>query len=129
LPDTGLTFGAQGLLSFGWSVDHTDVTRDRGVNSSQLLDTLCQFHEGAVWEVALPNGTYSVLVSLGDASLGSVYTLIVEDVTYWEGRFIGANQFLSTTRSVTVADGRLTLSQGSAGELATRINFVEVHQP
>jgi hypothetical protein len=129
VPDTGLTFAAQDGLSFGWNVDHTDVTRDRGVNSSQLLDTLCQFHEGGVWELALPNGTYNVLVSVGDASLSSAYTLIVEGVTYWRGRVIGANQFVSNTSSITVADGRLTLSQGTAGELATRINFIEVSAP
>jgi hypothetical protein len=129
VPDTGLTFVAQDALSFGWNVDHTDVTRDRGVNSSQLLDTLCQFHEGGVWELALPNGTYNVLVSVGDASLASTYTLIVEGVTYWQARVIRANQFLSNTSSITVADGRLTLTQGTAGELATRINYVEVSAP
>src|SRR5438477_36044 len=32
VPDTGLTFAAHDALSFGWNVDHTDVTRDRGVN-------------------------------------------------------------------------------------------------
>jgi hypothetical protein len=126
VPDTGLTFAEREGLSFGWSVDHTDVTRDREINASQLLDTLCQFHEDAFWELALPNGTYNVLVSVGDAALASRYTLIVEGVTYWPGRVIGANQFLSMTDTITVADGRLTLSQGSAGELATRINFVEV---
>jgi hypothetical protein len=30
---------------------------------------------------------------------------------------------------VTVADGRLTLSQGSAADKATRINYVEISQP
>jgi hypothetical protein len=129
VPDTGLTFATQDALSFGWSIDHTDVVRDRGVNSNQLLDTLCQFHEGATWELTLPTGTYRVLVSAGDASLASVYTLIVEGVTYWEARVIRANQFLSNTGTITVADGRLTLSQGSAGELATRINFIEVSAP
>jgi hypothetical protein len=129
VPDTGLTFATQDALSFGWNVDHTDVVRDRGVNSNQLLDTLCQFHEDATWELALPNGKYSVFVSVGDASLASVYTLIVEGVTYWEARVIRANQFLSNTSTITVADGRLTLSQGSAGELATRINFIEVGAP
>jgi len=129
VPDTGLTFTTQAGLSFGWSVDHTDVTRDRGVNSNQVLDTLCQFHEGATWELALPNGTYRVLVSVGDASLASTYTLIVEGVTYWAERVIRANQFLSNSTNITISDGRLTLSQGAAGELATRINFIEVSAP
>jgi hypothetical protein len=129
VPDTGFKFAAQAGLSFGWNVDHTDVTRDREGNSNQLLDTLCQFHQGGLWELALPNGTYSVLVSVGDARLASTYTLVVEGVTYWRERVIGANQFLSNTSNVSVADGRLTLSQDSAGELATRINYVEVSAP
>lgn len=127
--DTGLTFSTQEALSFGWNVDHTGVARDRGVNSNQLLDTLCQFHRGGLWELALPNGTYSVLVSVGDASLGSTHTLIVEGVSYWDARLIRANQFASNTSNITVADGRLTLSQGTAGELATRINFIEINAP
>jgi hypothetical protein len=129
VPDTGFKFAAQAGLSFGWNVDHTDVTRDREGNSNQLLDTLCQFHQGGLWELALPNGTYSVLVSVGDARLASTYTLVVEGVTFWRERVIGPNQFLSNTSNVSVADGRLTLSQDSAGELATRINYVEVSAP
>jgi hypothetical protein len=129
VPDTGLTFAAQDGLSFGWNVDHTDATRDRELNSNQLLDTLCEFHQGAVWELALPNGTYSILVSVGDARSASTYTLVVEGVTYWRERAISANQFLSNTSNISVADGRLTLSQDSAGERATRINFIEVSAP
>jgi len=129
VPDTGLTFGARNDLNFGWNFDHSDVTRDRGVNANQLLDTLCQFHEGGIWELALPNGTYSVLASVGDPSIQSMYTLLVEDVTYWQARAIGPNQFLSNTAIVTIDDGRLTLSQGAAPELATRINYVEISMP
>jgi hypothetical protein len=42
---------------------------------------------------------------------------------------LAANQFLTKTSAVTVTDGRLTLSQGSAGEMATRINYVEISRP
>jgi glucose/arabinose dehydrogenase len=129
LADTGLTFGARNGLSFGWNISHTDVTRDRDINANQLLDTLCHFHAGGAWELALPNGTYRVLASIGDAQNASTHTLIVEGVTYWSARALSANQFLSNTSTVTVADGRLTLSQGSAADKATRINYVEISQP
>jgi glucose/arabinose dehydrogenase len=129
IADTGLTFGARNGLSFGWNVSHTDVTRDRNINANQLLDTLCHFHAGGVWELALPNGAYSVLASIGDAANASTHTLSVEGVTYWSARALSANQFLSNTSTVTVADGRLSLSQGAAGEKATRINYVEISQP
>jgi hypothetical protein len=129
VPDTGLTFRTQGGLSFGWNIDHTDVTRDRGINSNQLLDTLCHFHSGGIWEIALPNGSYNVLASIGDPSFASTHTLIVEGVTYWSARALAANQFLSNTSAVTVSDGRLTLSQGSAADKSTRINYVEINRP
>jgi glucose/arabinose dehydrogenase len=127
--DTGLTFAARNGLSFGWNVSHADVTRDRDINANQLLDTLCHFHAGGVWELALPNGTYNVLASIGDAANASTHTLSVEGVTYWNARALSANQFLSNTSTVAVTDGRLSLSQGSAGEKATRINYVEISRP
>ena len=129
IADTGVIFGARGGLSFGWNINHTDVTRDRDTNANQLLDTLCHFHAGGTWELALPNGTYSVLASIGDAQHASTHTLIVEGVTYWSARALSANQFLASASAVMVSDGRLTLTQGSAAEKATRINYVEITQP
>jgi hypothetical protein len=127
--DTGLVFGTRNGLSFGWNVSHSDVTRERNVNSNQLLDTLCHFHAGARWELQLPNGTYNVLASVGDPSFASTHTLIVEGVTYWSARALSANQFLSATRSISVTDGRLTVTQGSAADKSTRIDYLEVRQP
>jgi glucose/arabinose dehydrogenase len=127
--DTGLVFGTRSGLSFGWNVSHTDVTRDRNVNANQLLDTLCHFHSGASWELALPNGTYNVLASIGDPSFASTHTLVVEGITYWSAQSLTANQFLSATRAVAVSDGRLTLRQGSAADKSTRINYLEVSRP
>jgi hypothetical protein len=50
-------------------------------------------------------------------------------VTYWTARALSANQFLSATRSVSVSDGRLTVTQGSAADKSTRINYLEVSRP
>ncbi len=127
--DTGLLFGSRNGASYGWNVSHADLTRDRNDNADQRLDTLCHFHSAGTWEIALANGTYNVLASIGDASNPSTHTLIVEGVTYWSARALSANQFLSNTRAVTVADGRLTLTQGSAAEKATRINYIEISVP
>jgi glucose/arabinose dehydrogenase len=129
VPDTGLTFGARSGLSFGWNIDHTDVTRDRNINANQLLDTLCHFHSGARWEIELPSGTYNVLASIGDAGYASTHTLVVEGVTYWSALALAANQFVSNTSAITVSDGRLTLSQGSAADKSTRINYIEINRP
>jgi hypothetical protein len=127
--DTGLLFGARNGYSYGWNISHTDVTRDRDINANQLLDTLCHFHAGGVWEIALPSGSYNVLVSIGDAGFASTHTLIVEGVTYFNARSLAANQFASNTSAVTVSDGRLTVSQGAAAEKSTRINYLEISRP
>jgi hypothetical protein len=128
--DAGAVFGSRGGgLSFGWNVDHADVTRERNVNANQLLDTLCHFHAGGVWELALPFGRYDVRASIGDPSFSSTHTLIAESTTYWSGAALGANQFLNTSNSVLVSDGRLTVTQGAAADKATRINFIEISRP
>ncbi len=129
VPDTGLTFRAQSGLSFGWNTNHADVTRDRDLNANQLLDTLSHIHAGGTWELALPSGTYDVLASIGDAGFASTHTLIVEGVTYWNARALSTNQFLSDTKTLTVNDGRLTVTQGAAIDKSTRINYIQVSKP
>lgn len=127
LPDAGQVFGDRGNgWSYGWSSDHTDLARDRNVNVDQRFDTLVHFHGGANWEIALPNGTYWVTASIGDAEFESTHTLNVEGVNYWTNEFLAANEFVTSIHQVMVADGRLTLNQGMAGDKATRINFLEV---
>ena len=76
----------------------------------------------------MPNGTYNVLVSIGDPSYASAFTINVEGVSYWKATALAVNHFLSATRAVKVTDGRLTIDQGAAGEMATRIDYVEISQ-
>lgn len=127
LSDTGEIFGSRGGgLSYGWSSNHTDVSRDRGVNADQRLDTLLHFHQFQRWEFQLPNGPYEVTASIGDPSNGSSHTLNVEGTNYWTNQALSSNEFRVLTRTVTVSDGRLTLDQGNAIEKATRINYVHI---
>ncbi len=125
--DTGEVFGLRNNgWSYGWSTDHTDVARERNAHADQRLDTLIHFHQNQSWELQLPNGQYQVTVSIGDPSFGSTHTLNVEGVNVWNAVALGSGAFLTDTRTVTVNDGRLTLNQGSAAEMATRINFIHV---
>ena len=125
--DVGAVFGNRGNgLAYGWSSDHTDVSRDRNVNPDQRLDTLIHFHQGQKWELAVPNGSYDVTTSIGDPSNPSAHTLNVEGINYWSNLSLTPNEFREKTMQVTVADGRLTLDQGAAVEKATRINYIHV---
>jgi hypothetical protein len=50
----------------------------------------------------------------------------VESNTFWKDVDLTPNRFLTSTRTVAVRDGRLTLDQGAAVEKATRITHVEI---
>ena len=125
--DAGAVFGARtGGQTYGWNVNHADVTRDRNLNADQLLDTLVHFHAGGRWEIALPSGAYAVTVNVGDGGYASTHTLNVEGTNAWNTVALAKGVFQSKTLIVNVTDGRLTLDQGAAAEMATRINFVEI---
>jgi hypothetical protein len=131
LADKGHTYANRGNgYSYGWSSDHTDVTRERNVHSDQRLDTLTHFHQGQKWQIGVPNGNYEVYVVIGDPSHGDTrHTLNVEGVNFWNDQALGANEFAARQRSVSVSDGKLTLTIGSAGEKQTKIAFIQILPP
>jgi glucose/arabinose dehydrogenase len=127
LVDSGLAFGTRNnSQAYGWNVGHTPNVFDRAKNANQLLDTVVLLKAGAKWELAVPSGTYSVKVSAGDPSAAATNTLRAEGASVFAGLATAANVFHTKTVSVVVTDGRLTLDNGSAADLATRLNYVEV---
>ncbi|WP_407344421.1 kelch repeat-containing protein [Pengzhenrongella phosphoraccumulans] len=79
------------------------------------------------WELAVPNGSYTVTVSVGDAGnfYNSVYQISVEDQNALANQVLsGEDRFRQATVTVLVSDGRLTVSQ--AGGENTKINYVDV---
>jgi hypothetical protein len=128
----------------------TPNTRDRDLGDtdsfSQKLDTLLfmQYPTNGLiqsvvrtpgaWEMALPCGTYDVMVSVGDSRYrsgssdpgdSSVHRINIEGVNAISG-FVptDANRFQSATRTVRVCDGRLTID--ATGGTNTKINYVDV---
>ena len=123
--DTGDVYASRGNgLSYGWNVSHTADVRDRRDSADRRLATLCQFRAGGIWEIAVPDGTYSVTVAIGDGSYPSTHTINVEGVNFWSAQGLAAGQFLNRTLAVIVSDGRLSIDQGGAAESATRIDYV-----
>ncbi|MFD6416564.1 hypothetical protein [Streptomyces sp. NPDC060194] len=103
-------------------LDLTGNGRDRGAaEPDRLLATLVhlQLPAGSAgvrtpgrWEIAVPNGTYSVTVSVGDRSnTDSTHAIQVEDQNAVDG-FVptGTTRYQSRTVHPTVTDGRLTVS-------------------
>ena len=135
LADGGLTFASRGNgQTYGWNADNTAQTRDRNAANSadQSYDTLTHLQKvgnpDAVWEIAVPNGTYVVRLVAGDASnFDSVFRTTVEGVLTVTGTPTSANRWIEGTSTVTVTDGRLTIRSG-AGASNNKICFVEVTQ-
>jgi hypothetical protein len=86
------------------------------------------------FEVAVPCGTYSVTVSVGDSAWSSlkrkpgdvsINRINVEGVNAIAG-FVptDANKFATATKTVTVCDGRLTID--AIGGTNTRLNYIDV---
>ena len=74
----------------------------------------------------LPNGTYTVRVVAGDPSnIDSVFRLNVEGALILSGTPTSATRWFDVTASVTVNDGRLTISNGS-GASNNKVCFVEI---
>jgi CSLREA domain-containing protein len=129
VPDVGLTFADRGNgLSYGWNQSIANGTRDRNLLSDQAKDTLVhmQLYGVRTWEVAVPNGTYQVHLVAGDAQyFDSVYKINVEGVLTVNGTPTSGNRFVEGTKTVTVTDGKLTISNAD-GSKNNKIDFVEI---
>jgi hypothetical protein len=78
------------------------------------------------WDLAVPNGTYSVHLASGDAKyIDSVYKVNVEGILAINGTPTTGNRWFENTVVVTVTDGKLSITN-AAGSSNNKINFVEV---
>src|SRR4051812_23656388 len=130
--DAGGTFGARnddGTLNYGWMKKgtakpaarrHTDLAPDA------RYDTFASLKPAAVWELEVHNGTYTVHLVAGDgkAKRGS-YGLDVEGMPALRGDATAEQRWVEGTVTVTVTDGRLTVSNGE-GFRKNRLNFIDV---
>ena len=127
LADGGHVFAARNGLSYGWNVDNTAWARDRNKMTDQRLDTLNHFLTNK-WELAVPNGSYSVKIVAGDVLyVDSNYKIDAEGVRVVDGVPVTGARFIEGTALVTVTDGRLTLTNGN-GAVNNKINYIEVTQ-
>jgi len=138
--DTGAAFN--NTRGYGWVRSGTNTplniaqfARDRDrAGVDQRIDTLLHMQyfnsPAAAWEMAVPNGMYSVTVSVGDGPnpngvYDSKHTIRVEGVTAID-KFQSTPQqeYKLETVKVNVNDGRLTID--AIGGTNTKINFIEI---
>lgn len=130
LVDSGSVFGTRGNgWSYGWNAGN-DTTRDRNAANAldQLHDTLIHLQSGGsfIWEIALPNGIYSVRLVAGDPSnYNSDYRIAVEGAVIVAGVPSSSQRWVDGVGVVTVADGRLTVANAS-GSVNNKLCFIEI---
>jgi hypothetical protein len=94
---------------------------------AQLPSGSAGSHTPGAWEATVPPGVYQVTVAVGDSgtALDSVHWANVENQNAIAAFApTAANRHATATRTVTVTDGRLTLSP--AGGTNTKFNYIEV---
>jgi N-acetylneuraminic acid mutarotase len=128
--DTGKVYASRGNgYTFGWNVDNAANARDRNNSASpdQRYDTLTHTQYGSrTWELALPNGQYNVRIVGGDASFfNSIIRYNAENTLVVSGQTSSGNRFIEGSKTVTVSDGRLTISNAS-GASYNKICFIEI---
>jgi len=134
LKDDGAAYGARGNgYAYGWNAAATN-TRDRNAANSpdQRYDTLNHMqmspNPNAAWEIAVPNGTYMVRIIAGDPSfINSVYRVAAEGVLTVSGTPTTSTRWFEGTQTVTVTDGRLTVTNAT-GAQNNKICFIEITQ-
>lgn len=131
LVDSGAPYGVrENGFTYGWSASNTANTRQRNSNLApdQRYATFDHMQKNGSyqWEMALPNGTYTVRVAAGDADyFDSTFKINVEGVRVVDGTPTSTKRFVEGTGTIEVSDGRLTVSN-AAGAVNNKIAFIEI---
>jgi hypothetical protein len=130
--DTGKTYGSRNGLTYGWDKDISADTRnkDSSLSKDQRYDTFTHMQRSGsrTWNIAVPNGTYSVHIASGDAGFyDSAFRVAAEGKTVVNGNPTSSNRWVEGTQTVTVSDGKLTISNAS-GASNNKIDFVDITQ-
>jgi N-acetylneuraminic acid mutarotase len=135
--DNGAVFGdhADGL-QYGWSGPKgAAVTFRKPTHGRDTVDplhasfaTLNQKGRGSLWQIAVPDGDYSVHIVAGDpASAGVFYRVDAEGILVANGKATRSQKWVEGTEVVTVTDGLLSITAGpkSTGD---KIDFIDLTQ-
>jgi len=131
LVDSGLVFADRGNgYSYGWNRDISADARERAnKHPDQRYDTFIHLQKAAdaIWEIAVPNGEYDLVVFCGDAeNTNQTNTLDLENVIATDPN--GQTGFFDKfTVTVIVTDARLTVKP-APGSANAKICFIDITQ-
>jgi hypothetical protein len=130
--DAGAVFGNRSNgYNYGWEANLPNLNvLARGAGRSQDLryDTLCQMQSGGnhAWQISLPNGPYSVLLSAGDSAYSNgFYQILVNNSLLLNGVPTASNRWVEGLGTVVVTNGLLTVTSG-AGAISNRLDYLEI---
>lgn len=130
LSDYGYAYGSRkwgtNTINYGWSIDSTGQPRLRGANSNMLLDTVLLWKTGATWSIEVPNGSYNVLVAIGDHVDTVSSSVNVNGVNYWTNQTMAPDQYVNATRLITVTNGKITMDMGAGTNNSVRLNYIQI---
>jgi hypothetical protein len=108
-PDNGSRFSPLRLM--GWKAPV--ATRERSSPAPQELDTFAFSSLPRTWWAEVPNGDYTVRVTVGDASLPQgPQRVVVQDTSFIDGLYTAAGEFQDAELVVEVRTGRLEVEIG-----------------
>jgi len=128
LEDTGLAFGSRGNgLTYGWSsLNAANAVTRSGVKDPRLATFNLLGAPGATsWQIALPNGKYTVEVAAGDSAITTGTDSVDSNgVPILTGKLKTKHPFVHATETVDVTEGVLTLTDASS--TAVPLDFVKI---
>jgi hypothetical protein len=134
--DTGGLFGNQGNgFTYGWNGPKPAQVVGRRVHSQPAgtdaarYDTFAVMHakgRGSIWEIQVPNGTYTVSITAGDPSAGGVQRIQANGTFVVNGKPTIAKHWATGSQQIMVTDGllKLTVPKGAT----SKIDFVNITQ-
>jgi uncharacterized delta-60 repeat protein len=130
-PDRGGAFTDHLGVSYGWDTDNSANGRNRSNRRSPdfRYDSLVEMqHNGASrkWEIAVPNGLYTVTLVAGDPnSTDATYKMNLEGKAAISGTPTGNARWFTSTLNVQENDGRLTLTN-AGGARNNKVCFLDI---
>jgi glucose/arabinose dehydrogenase len=126
--DWGRLYGARGDgLTYGWNKSAQALMYDNNNPASpdQRFDTGVTFG-GRKWDMAVPNGTYSVFILGGDLNdPNGTYNVAVEGVPALVGNTTAKSPWIGKTVQVTVTDNTLSITP-LTGNVNQKLSFVQI---
>jgi hypothetical protein len=134
-PDFGLLYGnRQNGYIYGWDDDtvrFSAADRDSINSADQVHDTLIPMYDvpGRRWEIAVPNGLYSVKIVSGDpTTTNDQYKIDIEGTLAINGNQTTGARWLENTVTVNVTDGHLTLTNATGNVNKNKVCSLEINQ-